>query len=147
MPDLAALPEHLYYTRWVCWDGCPPNEDLRGILAGHDCYEIVACPITRSTAKRIYFREPVVRLRSGLIDHGPEYFVDRMVIERDGEIFHRGLRKSLQLAPPELRSSPPPKSVADLRREMADCHPDRGGDPAEFRRAHARYMAAKAVAK
>ncbi len=39
------------------------------------------------------------------------------------------------------------KSLARLRREMADSHPDAGGDPAAFREAHARYTAAKARAR
>ena len=136
-------PTHLYYQRWACWDGCPPREDGYGILAGHDCYEIVACPITRITAKRIYFR-----------DGGPgkwrgeqEWFVDRAAIEGNGDgVYHRRMRETLELQPPELRRyRRRSKSVAELRREMADCHPDRGGDPAEFRAARARYAAAKAV--
>ena len=39
------------------------------------------------------------------------------------------------------------KTVARLRREMADAHPDAGGDPVAFREAHARYTAAKARAR
>ena len=34
-------------------------------------------------------------------------------------------------------------ALSELRRQAADAHPDRGGDPAEFRVVYARYLAAK----
>ena len=40
-----------------------------------------------------------------------------------------------------------PPSLADLRAAAAAAHPDRGGDPEEFRVAHARYRAAKEAAR
>jgi hypothetical protein len=37
----------------------------------------------------------------------------------------------------------PGPSLAQLRRAAADAHPDRGGDPEQFRAAHAAYVEAK----
>lgn len=45
-----------------------------------------------------------------------------------------------------LREEAPP-SLADLRAAAAAAHPDRGGDPEEFRVAHARYRAAKEASR
>ncbi len=135
--NLAPQLTHLYYERWKCWDWCPGGD--------HDCYEVRACPVTRVTAKRIYFR--------GSPD-GPrwlqeqEMFVDRAAIEKDGRIYNRRLREALHLEPPTRREArQQTKCLAELRREMAELHPDVGGDPDEFRTAHARYIAAKAVAE
>jgi hypothetical protein len=102
-----------------------------------------AMPVTRVTAKRIYFRGG---------DDGPkwirerEFFIPRGDVEQAGEIWHQTLHERLYLKPPEPRDNQRSKSVAELRREMAECHPDVGGDPAEFRAAHGRYVAARAVA-
>ncbi|MEI7717925.1 MAG: hypothetical protein WCI78_17875, partial [Mycobacterium sp.] len=71
---------HVYYEYHACWDGCFTGTD-------HECYEMRACPVTRTTAKRIYFRGA---------DNGPkwdqdrEMYVDRAAIERDGSVYHRG---------------------------------------------------------
>lgn len=132
MPELAALPDHLYYTWWTCWDAC------YGHPGGEGCYEVRKCPITRITKKRIYFQS------DRHWERDREFFVDRADMEREGSVYHRHLRQLLSLEMPKLQVYRR-KSVAELRREMADCHPDRGGDPAEFRKAHARYAAAKAV--
>lgn len=40
-------------------------------------------------------------------------------------------------------SPPLPPTLAELRRAAAAVHPDRGGDPAEFRRRYAAYIAEK----
>lgn len=135
--NLTPQHTHLYYEWWACWDWCPSGD--------HDCYVIHACPVTRITAKRIYFR--------GSPD-GPrwleeqEMFVERAAIERDGDIYHRGMREILSLEPPVRRDHRrQSKSLAELRREMAKLHPDVGGDPDEFRAAYARYFAAKVVAQ
>jgi hypothetical protein len=158
----ALTPEytHLYYEYWACWDGCWTADP------GHECYEVLACPVTRVTAKRIYFRGA---------DNGPKYrrdrewFVSRRDIEGPGDVvgqllsnggvYHRGMRQILHLEPPPKRESLAfrrlvaataangGKSVAELRKEAADLHPDRGGDPDQFRAAHARYTAAKAATR
>ncbi len=146
----ALTPEytHLYYEYWACWDGCWTADP------GHECYEVLACPVTRVTAKRIYFRGA---------DNGPKYrrdrewFVSRRDIEGPGDVvgqllsnggvYHRGMRQILHLEPPVRRKFAPvdEKTIAALRKEAADLHPDRGGDPDQFRAAHARYTAAKAA--
>jgi hypothetical protein len=149
---------HLYYEYWKCWEGCWTAEP-------HDCYAIMACPVTRITAKRIYFRDSA--------DHGlyrcpGEMYIDRAVIERGGDqvgqllsnggYYHGRLRQILHLEPPQKRESQtfrrlvkcpagPTKTVPELRKEAADLHPDRGGDPAAFRVAYARYARAKVVAR
>ena len=155
---LAPQYTHLYYLRWVCWQDCRPEP--------HDCYELAACPVTRVTAKRIYFRGA---------DNGAkwlrerEWFVSRREIEGTGNpvgqllagggVYHRALRQVLHLTPPErptlgqqLRKfieseGAEQKSVAELRKEAADLHPDRGGDPEAFRIAYARYTHAKAATR
>lgn len=160
MSDVTPSYTHLYYERWVCWDGC-------WTAGPHDCYELAACPVTRITPKRIYFRGA---------DNGAKYlrerewFVSRREIEGAGDVvgqllsgggvYHRGLRQVLHLEPPQTRNrgaqelrkliaadDPDGKSVAELRKEAADLHPDRGGDPEAFRAAYARYARAKAVAR
>jgi hypothetical protein len=158
MPELTPQYTHLYYLRWVCWDSCQPGP--------HDCYELAACPVTRITAKRVYFHGA---------DNGAkwlrerEWFVSRREIEgggnvvgqvlSNGGVYHRALRQILHLEPPPRRESMAfrrlaaemdpngGKSVAELRKEAADLHPDRGGDPEAFRLAYARYARAKAVAE
>jgi hypothetical protein len=117
------------YVWYTCWDTCYGHP-------GRGCYELRACEVTRVTNKRIYFRDDIERYSER------EQFVDRATIEREGSVYHRGQRQFLYLEPPELHDYRP-KSLSELRREMADHHPDRGGDPAEFRVAHARYTAAK----
>jgi hypothetical protein len=161
MTELTPQCTHLYYEHWRCWDWHVCDD-------GQGCYEVRACPVTRVTAKRIYFRGA---------DNGPkslrdrEWFVSRRDIEGAGDVvgqllagggvYHRGLRQVLHLHPPQrsvgtaARQLRPiieadrdsEKSVAELRREAAEAHPDRGGDPAAFRAAYARYARAKAVAR
>ena len=135
--DLAIT--HLYESYWRCWDGCNTTKP-------HECEEIIAHPVTRVTAKRIYFH----RIGPTRLDGSPgrrwddrEHFVERARIEVDGRVWHRGTRKFLHLKPPVLPVITPANTAADLRREMAALHPDRGGDPADFRAAHARYVAAR----
>lgn len=135
---------HLYYQWDRCWDGCWDVIDgevrFVGDLPGHTCSEIREMVVTRTTAKRIYF-----------IDNGNRYdpverFVVRAAIEPTGSVYHREVRKILHLTSPNLhRYDKPVESLADLRKAAADLHPDRGGDPAEFRAAYDRYARAKAL--
>jgi hypothetical protein len=134
--EVAAAPKHLYYVHWTCADGCwPPHP-------GRECFVLRQCEITRITACRIYFQESA---DAPLHRREREWFISRIAIELGGVVWHRALQTTLYLEPPELRACRKPKTVTQLRREMAALHPDRGGDPAEFRAAHARYVAAKAV--
>jgi hypothetical protein len=75
------------------------------------------------------------------------YFIDRSAFDADGNAHHRGLRELLHLTRPEIPGGgtrPEPKTISELRREMADAHPDRGGDRDAFMAARGRYLAAKA---
>lgn len=134
MSELALKYTHLYYERYRCSDYCSFNP--------HDCYEVMACPVTRVTAKRIYFRGA---------DNGTKYLreteflVDRVEIEANGFAYSRRMRQTLHLEPLATHPRLDEKQVAELRKEAADAHPDRGGDPEEFRTAYARYAAARKI--
>ena len=97
-------------------------------------YKILAHPITKKTAKRIYFT--LLNGRSG--------FVDRQKIEAEGEIYHGHSYRRLHLTRPEIPSRPKPPSLPELRKAMAAAHPDRGGTDAAFIAARQRYERAKA---
>lgn len=92
-------------------------------------YKILRHEITKKTAKRIYFT--YLNGRAG--------FVDRRKIEADGEIYHGYTRRRLYLAPPKIPSRPTRPSLAELRKEMAAAHPDRGGTDEAFIAARQRY--------
>lgn len=92
-------------------------------------YQVLAHQITKKTAKRIYFT--YLNGRTG--------FVDRQRIEADGEIYHGYTMRRLHLTPPEIPYRPEPPSLPELRKAMADAHPDRGGTDAEFIAARQRY--------
>lgn len=116
----------LYYLWDACWDGCPYP------ARPHSCTVVRELPVTKVTAKRIYFQK-----------WDRTYFVDRATLEREGSISHRRISPMLYLEPPELPEPERPPSLAELRRNMAEAHPDVGGDPEAFREARARYVAAK----
>lgn len=117
-----AAVEYLYELWDANWDDGP--------LGNH---QILAHPITKKTAKRIYFTYL----------NGRPGFVDRRQIEADGEVYHGYTRRRLHLTPPEIPSRPKPPTLPELRKAMADAHPDRGGTDAEFIKARQRYEAAK----
>lgn len=117
-----AAAEYLYELWDANWDDGPMGN-----------WQILRHEITRKTARRIYFTR-----------HGRNGFVDRQRIEADGEIWHRPLARYLHLAPPEIPHRPKPPSLPELRKAMADAHPDRGGTDAEFIAARQRYEHARA---
>jgi hypothetical protein len=118
-------PREFLYELWDAnWDDGP---------LGH--WEIHRHEITRKTAKRIY-----------ITFRGRTAFVDRQQIETDGEIFYRPAARTLYLAEPEIPHRPKPLSLPELRKAMADAHPDRGGTDAEFIAARQRYERARALA-
>ena len=116
-----AAVEYLYELWDANWDDGPLGN-----------YQIRRHPITKKTTKRIYFT--YLNGRSG--------FVDRQQIEADGEIYHGYTRRRLHLTPPEIPSRPKPPSLPELRKAMADAHPDRGGTDEAFIAARQRYEAA-----
>lgn len=103
--------------------------------------------ITKRTAKRIYY------IRDARDSTGKSGSVDRATLESEGVVTNRGrsyhavdyrLYATHEAALASITPEPAqPPTVAQLRREMADAHPDRGGTNASFRAAHARYEAAK----
>lgn len=116
-------PREFLYELWDAnWDDGPLGN-----------YQILRHEITRKTPKRIYFTRGGSR----------PAFVDRQQIEADGQIFYRPIARTLYLAPPEIPSRPKPPSLPELRKAMADAHPDRGGTDEAFIAARQRYEAAK----
>lgn len=116
--------EFLYELRDANWDDGPLGD-----------WEVLAHPIEKKTAKRIYFTYLNSRRTS---------FVDRQKIETDGEIYHGYTLRRLHLTPPEIPHQPKLASLAELKQAMADAHPDRGGSGEAFIAARARYKRAKA---
>jgi len=114
--------EYLYELWDANWDDGPLGN-----------YKILRHPITKKTAKRIYFT--YLNGRSG--------FVNRQRIEADGEIYHGYTCRRLHLAEPEIPTRPAPPSLPELRKAMADAHPDRGGSDEAFITARKRYETAK----
>ncbi|WP_369043438.1 hypothetical protein [Streptomyces sp. Midd1] len=125
MADIAAA-EYLYELWDANWDDGPLGN-----------YQIRKHPITRKTARRIYFTYSTGGHRAG--------FVDRQRIEADGEIYHGYTRRRLHLASPEIPTAPKPKSLAELKAEMAAAHPDRRGTDEAFIAARKRYESARAT--
>lgn len=113
--------------------------------------EVVPFRILKRTPKRVYY----VRRQHPLgdVDLG---FVDRNVLERDGEVTRRTdfwsadfrLFADRERAEAHLGLGQPaygPHDLAALRRAMADAHPDRGGTNAAFIAARIRYQRARAL--
>ena len=122
--DELRAAEFLYELWDANWDDGPLGN-----------YQILQHPITRKTPKRIYFT-----LRTGQTG-----YVDRQRIEADGEIYHGQTYRRLHLTPPEIPKPPRKPSLPELRKAMADAHPDRGGTDAEFIAARERYERARAI--
>lgn len=117
-------PTEFLYELWDAnWDDGPMGN-----------WQILAHPIEKKTAKRIYFT--YLNGRTG--------FVDRQEIETNGEVYHGYTMRRLHLTPPEIPSRPKPPSLPELRKAMADSHPDRGGTDEAFIAARTRYEQARA---
>ncbi len=129
-----ADPTHLYRLWYRCSDGCQDPGDPYGRSPDHRCHSVIPYRITKVTEKRIYFRDHYSR----------SYFIARAAFDDEGHAFHRGLRERLHLTPPEIPGSNwTARTLSVLRREMADAHPDRGGDRDTFMAARRRYVAAR----
>jgi hypothetical protein len=107
---------------------------------------VVSFPITRKTAKRVYY----VRSRRGRDVGDVEIgYVDRQELESKGEV----RRKSggwweddfhLYAEPPDVGSRRPAgPDLAELKAAMAAAHPDRGGTDEAFIAARRRFVAAR----
>jgi hypothetical protein len=128
------ITEYLYAVAVTDWD------DGRA-LGEH----IIRFRITKKTPKRIFY----VRSQDG--DDVRIGHVDRARLEADGEIRSYGSGGywapdyHLYLTPPDINSprTAPESSLAELKQAMADAHPDRGGDDAQFIAARERYLRAR----
>lgn len=130
MTELAAV-EYLYAIEAEGYDG---NDDWHPA-------RVVQFQITKKTPKRIYYRTR---------DGRPERFVDRLALERDGQVVRRSagwwepdLR--VYLKPPVIEQAKKP-TVAELKAAMAAAHPDRGGSDEAFIAARGRYETARRTA-
>ena len=126
MAELAPA-EYLYELWDANWDDGPFGN-----------WQILEHPITKKTAKRIYFTYSTGGHRPG--------YVDRQQLEAAGEIYHGYTRRRLHLIRPETPQRPARSSLTELKQAMADAHPDRGGNDEAFIAARRRYEAAKAAA-
>ncbi|MEI5100344.1 hypothetical protein RB200_19675 [Streptomyces sp. PmtG] len=126
MNNLQAI-EYLYELWDANWDDGPLGN-----------YQVLAHPITKKTARRIYFTYSTGGHRAG--------YVDRQKIEADGEIYHGYTMRRLHLAPPEIPHQPKRATLAELKQAMADAHPDRGGSDEVFIAARERYQRARRTA-
>jgi hypothetical protein len=133
--DHAAIVEYLYVpcvgTRH---DGCRAE-------ARRWVQEV---PIIKKTAKWIYYASDSWNRREAIVspgcisraqfeaDAGPLFFATREAAEED---LHRGEREQAG------RAGRDAALLRELRRAMADSHPDRGGTVEEFIQAHRRYQA------
>ncbi|MCG0061687.1 hypothetical protein L0F81_00035 [Streptomyces tricolor] len=122
MADLAHA-EFLYELWDANWDEGPLGN-----------YQILAHPITKKTPKRIYFV---------FLNQRRTSFVDRQKIEAAGEVYHGYTMRRLHLTPPEIPDREKKPSLPELRKAMADAHPDRGGSDEAFIAARRRYEAAR----
>lgn len=149
--------EHLYArNRYSCdsdYQRCPCH-DLPAREAWQ--YHLISFRITKKTAKRIYY----VRRESRVVDELEVGFVDRQKLEADGEVRNRGVHWSQHDSTLYATTDPPEwwnpwrsalstetATLSQLRQEMADAHPDRGGDRDRFMAARDRYLAAKGAAR
>ncbi|NML55142.1 hypothetical protein HHL19_35560 [Streptomyces sp. R302] len=126
-----------------------PIEYLYGIEAGHEFgndwipTRVIRFRITKKTPRRVYY----LPREFGRLQ---ERFVDRAVLERDGEVW----RKSAGWWEPDIRvylNEPVLETAAApdlgaLKAAMAAAHPDRGGTDEEFIAARRRYEQARARA-
>ena len=122
-PSSTYTGEFLYELWDANWDDGPLGN-----------YQVRSHPITRKTSKRIYFT----------LSHGRNASVDRQQIEANGQVFHRPTATTLYLVEPEIPGRPKPPSLPELRKAMADAHPDRGGSDEAFIAARQRYERARA---
>jgi hypothetical protein len=143
------IGEALYSIYHRCWDACQDPDDPYGRKPTHRCYALITYPIVKVTAKRIYFRHP----QGTAMERDRIYHIDRAKFAADGHAYHRAIREGLYLTPDlihywqqqedKVARLGTPKTVSELRREMADAHPDRGGSRDTFMAARATYLRAK----
>jgi hypothetical protein len=128
-------------------ESAAPVEYLYGVDYGeHTDFKsvVVSFPITKKTAKRIYY------VRSHRVPGDVEIgYIDRQELESKGEVWRRsgGWWEDdlcLYAEPPDVELSRPSEpDLAELKAAMAAAHPDRGGTSEAFIAARRRYVAAR----
>ena len=114
------------------------GEDERGYLVTR----VVPFRIAKRTAQRVYYvRDEAFgpyKARLG--------FIDRQRLEADGQAYTRRFGHPdhcLHLEPPDVDAWRRKPSLGELKQQMADAHPDRGGSDETFIAARQRYQRAK----
>lgn len=141
--DISTEPTALYALHYRCRDACQDPGDPYGRSPDHRCHDVASYPVTKVTAQRIYFHGGTYCTKN---ERERTYFVSRSAFDAEGRARHRALGDVLHLTPPEIPRRAKPASLSDLRRQMADSHPDRGGDRDTFQAARNRYLAARKTA-
>jgi hypothetical protein len=125
-------PEKVEYLYGIEPEGYDGNDDWHAT-------RVVRFRITKKTPRRVYYLPR---------DWRPEQrFVDRITLERDGQVTRKSggwweIDLTVYLEPPVLEQAAKP-DLAQLKAEMADAHPDRGGTDAAFIAARRRYEQAR----
>jgi hypothetical protein len=122
-----------FETDTLCHDDCPA--DTRGVRCAQHGYAWEHCPHGEDRCRHGYpagvIPIPGHRHRPGPV--GRLFFATRQAAE---EHLHRGERAQAGQA---VRVAP---SIRELRRAMADAHPDRGGTAGQFIEARRQYQTA-----
>ena len=122
-----------FETDTRCHDDCPA--DTRGVRCAKHGYMWEHCPHGEDQCRHGYpagvIPIPGDRRRAGPV--GRLFFATREAAEAD---LYRGERERAG------QTAPDAPLIKELRRAMADAHPDRGGTTERFIRAHRRYQAA-----
>jgi len=122
-----------FETDTRCRDDCPA--DTRGVRSARHGYTWEHCPHAEDRSRHGY-PAGVIPIPGDHHRPGPAgrlFFSTREAAE---DHLHRGERERAGQAAP---SAP---LIKELRRAMADAHPDRGGTAEQFIQAHRRYQAA-----
>lgn len=105
--------------------------------------KVVQFPITKKTARRIYYLRP-----RGVYGTGAEWtpgYIDRQELEQHGSV-HVPHWLLLFAEPPEIPKPAPAPGLKELKAAMAAAHPDRGGTDDEFIAARDHYLRARRAA-
>ena len=126
-------PDRVEYLHSLDWDEPYDDAFAKGSWVRRE-YRI-----TRKTAARVYYVKDY---------RGGEGFADRAALERDGQVRLRyeyvgQSHRTLHVEPPPIPTRQNPANLSELRKQMADAHPDRGGDREAFEAARASYLRAK----
>ena len=114
-----------------CGEDCPA--DTRGLRCAKHGYTWEHCPHGDDAGRHGYPAGVIPIPGDRPRPAGRQFFATRQAAE---DHLHRGERKRAEQA---AREAPP---IKELRRAMADAHPDRGGTAEQFIQARRRYQTA-----